>query len=380
MNFIGEKSATLEYRPQPAVHAVKCTIMLAPDTLSIRCEECESYRNNLRALASRNSRSLTHVKTSIKVAATAQDDATMTDESVETTIQVSDELHTSLLGIAKAYETIAAEKNESFGNVFWQQQLKNLQTVPSGRRWHPTMIKWCLYLHHLSSSAYELLNKSDSFALPSARTLRDYTHYFENKAGFSDDVDKQLADMIQLDKLEDHQKLVCLTFDEMKIKEGLVFDKSNNELIGFTDLGNVNETVSMLERLLLNSAQSKQLASSVFAVMVQGLIIKFNFPYASFPALNLTGAKIAPILLEATFRLERMGLKVLAHTSDGCAINRKYFKIMASQTLGQTDVPYKMENPFTDEERYIYFISDPPHLIKTTRNCLFNPRRKLEVS
>ena len=31
---------------------------------------------------------------------------------------------------------------------------------------------------------------------------------------------------------------------------------------------------------------------------------------------------------------------------------------------------YKTENPFSEEERFIYFISDPPHLIKTARNCL----------
>ena len=27
---------------------------------------------------------------------------------------------------------------------------------------------------------------------------------------------------------------------------------------------------------------------------------------------------------------------------------------------------------FPDEKRFIYFISDPPHLIKTARNCLVN--------
>ena len=31
---------------------------------------------------------------------------------------------------------------------------------------------------------------------------------------------------------------------------------------------------------------------------------------------------------------------------------------------------YRTLNPYSVEERYLYFISDPPHLIKTVRNWL----------
>ena len=36
------------------------------------------------------------------------------------------------------------------------------------------------------------------------------------------------------------------------------------------------------------------------------------------------------------------------------------------------DVTYRTLNLFSNEKRFIYFISDPPHLIKTTQNCLSN--------
>ena len=36
------------------------------------------------------------------------------------------------------------------------------------------------------------------------------------------------------------------------------------------------------------------------------------------------------------------------------------------------DVIYRTLNLMAGEERYIYFISDPPHLIKTARNFLKN--------
>ena len=35
-------------------------------------------------------------------------------------------------------------------------------------------------------------------------------------------------------------------------------------------------------------------------------------------------------------------------------------------------VVYRTENLFSSEKRFIYFFADVPHLIKTTRNCLYN--------
>ena len=36
------------------------------------------------------------------------------------------------------------------------------------------------------------------------------------------------------------------------------------------------------------------------------------------------------------------------------------------------ELVHKMENPYSDEPRPLFFISDAPHLIKTTRNCWAN--------
>lgn len=41
------------------------------------------------------------------------------------------------------------------------------------------------------------------------------------------------------------------------------------------------------------------------------------------------------------------------------------FNLPGDKELGVT---YKVKNRFAD--RYIYFIADPPHLMKTARNCL----------
>jgi len=42
-------------------------------------------------------------------------------------------------------------------------------------------------------------------------------------------------------------KYIALLFDEMKIKEDLMFDKHTCELVGFVDLGEINNILDRLE-------------------------------------------------------------------------------------------------------------------------------------
>ncbi len=65
---------------------------------------------------------------------------------------------------------------------------------------------------------------------------------------------------------------------------------------------------------------------------------------------------------EADRRLESRDLKVLCLTADGASSNRKFF--------GMHGEPfYKTINSFSSDGRSLFFIADPPHLMKTIRNC-----------
>ena len=139
-------------------------------------------------------------------------------------------------------------------------------------RWHPLMIKWCLYLRHQSSGAYETLRNSGCVHLPSQRTLRDYTHYVHAASGFSNEVDDMLKQAAEVDTSKDYEKCTLLLLDEMHIREGLVYDKHNGKLIGFADLGQIHEHLSKYERSLLNESPSAQpLATTMMVFMVRGL-------------------------------------------------------------------------------------------------------------
>lgn len=80
--------------------------------------------------------------------------------------------------------------------------------------------------------------------LPSERTLRDYTHYFHSKTGFQKEVNNQL---IKESRVNKEQKYCGLISDEMKVKESLVYNKLTGCVVGFTNLGSINDELKNLE-------------------------------------------------------------------------------------------------------------------------------------
>ena len=98
-------------------------------------------------------------------------------------------------------------------------------------RWDPQVIRWCLHLWLVSAGRYHLLHDSGVIRLPSERTHSDYTHYILSQTGLQDGVPEQLAREAKLEEI--CKKYVCLTYDEMKIKERLVYNKFTDQLVGF---------------------------------------------------------------------------------------------------------------------------------------------------
>ena len=120
--------------------------------------------------------------------------------------------------------------------------------------------------------------------------------------------------------------------------------------------------------------EEESLAKSMLVLMVRGLFSKLQFAYATFPCASLSGCQLYPIFWEAVERLERCGFRILGCTCDGLSANRRFFKIHDPQQ----DV-YKVPNPYASDDRYIFFFSDPPHLIKTVRNAWASNKRLLWV-
>ena len=106
---------------------------------------------------------------------------------------------------------------DSFENIFWQQQKEAASKKHKCQiRWHPMMVRWCLHLKFISSSAYDASRSSGVIILPSERTLRDYNNWMPAKPGFTADVDRQLMKEAKIDEIPEYIKYVCLTRSRLK--------------------------------------------------------------------------------------------------------------------------------------------------------------------
>jgi hypothetical protein len=155
--------------------------------------------------------------------------------------------------------------------------------------------------------------------------------------------------------------------DECKIKEDLIFNKQTGEIIGYTNLAGIDEYFHALEQACNGSMPKRELATHVLMLMVRGLFNSMKFPYAQFSTKSLSGCDIFSIFWSAVERLELLGFRVMAVVCDGASSNRRFFRVH-----NEDHSTYKVKNPYSKDERCIYFISDVPHLLKTVRNCWSN--------
>ena len=83
-----------------------------------------------------------------------------------------------------------------------------------------------------------------------------------------------------------------------------------------------------------------------------------------------------PLVWEATRILKCVGFKARAWVCDRASPNCKFFKVNhLDQVAG---IVYLTINSF-ESSRKIYFISDVPHLLKTTKNNLENSHGNLNT-
>jgi len=238
----------------PTIRHVECTILTEHE----RCQPCKDHRKSLHAMLCRQDKlqptenrtapdshvnycCLTPSETKERMSRLHQEVRSTKEELATLTARLekfSDncgenidvQTHHDLITImeTRVEEIHQRFPSNTFQRLFWDQQLKAARLKsPSAMRWNPLMIKWCIYLCHLSSGGYEALRKSGCISLPSQRTLRDYTHVANVTSGFSSDVDLQLIEAAKLTTCPEHEKCVVVLMDEMHMRESLVYDKAS---------------------------------------------------------------------------------------------------------------------------------------------------------
>ena len=377
------------------IRHVDCSMLVK----GARCVNCQHLRHTLRCRRAHKKRSsqtatskkahahMTHEDYRRKCGQLNQEKRRLSRQLSSMTQRVSDLEMTLRQIIVREGETLSPQQNEdieslvencqndfeqafpetSFQRCFWEQQLRyNRLNSKSGMRWHPLIIRWCLYIRSKSSKAYDGLRQF--LNLPSQRTLYDYSHYTEHGTGFQEKVTEQfVSECIKNSNDNECSQYVGILFDEVRIKADLVYDKHSGELVGYVDLDKVGNEFMNLHYALNDANQS--IAKFLLVVMIRGVTTALKYPLATFATDGIKATFIDTVIWEAMEIVEiDTCMKVLFLCCDGATPNRKFFKIHDQLNPRL----YKIDNPFTEEDRQIFFISDPPHLLKTTRNCFSN--------
>ena len=212
--------------PTPTIHHKQCPILV--HLQFSRCASCTTYRRTLHAMVSNSSCpqndqvSFVSSRTNYRFLSTPEKIQRMKNLHKENRLaqlkisrlelklsKAIEEKGISLeADLSDDFKKIMAEEEDvvlkdtepgSFKMMFWEQQkLAAQKSNMKGMRWHPAMIRFCLFLRHQSSKAYETIRESGCISLPSQRTLCDYTQCVKSTAGFSAAVDRQLAEAAKL--------------------------------------------------------------------------------------------------------------------------------------------------------------------------------------
>ena len=380
----------------------------------LRCNSCQPYRSTLRSAVSRQKVDSTSasshtpysrltlaekdermrnlqqaVKLAKQKAKRMEEKVTKLIESQALPLHQSDQ--DDLSSIITDVHPVVEESfpPHSPQRVFWDQQRKynNLKDKRQ-MRWHPLMVRFALNLKYLSGSAYRAVRQSGVIALPSDRTLSDYTHWMTPRNGVQLEFVEQLLSLLTAE-VSCGQYHCALSMDEMKLKSGLVFNKHTGLLCGFVDLGSVNQDIELAVSGTKDESSTSVLAEQAFVFLARAIFKpSLSVPVAHYCSANLKGTtsalnqcyisycflsiqcageRIFPLAWEVVEALEMYDIPVVSLISDGAKPNRRFYRLCQHKSKTKA-IPYKAVNPYREEEELYY----APHLLKTARNCFSN--------
>ena len=180
-----------------------------------------------------------------------------------------------------------------------------------------------------SLSSYIALCICSVLVPPPDCIFTEYTHFVKAQAGFSHERDKQLQREAKLGSIPTSQRpdayLSCV--DEVKIKEGVVYDKHSADIIGFRNIGEVSDQLLAIEQICLNATPHPQLTIHMLVFMVCGILSNLEFAYIQFPYNFISGEQLYSRVQGCVHHPEAAGFKFLATTCKGGSPNRKFIRL-----------------------------------------------------
>lgn len=145
----------------------------------------------------------------------------------------------------------------------------------------------------------------------------------------------------------------CLAIDAMAIRKHLDYDSHKQEFIGYTDLGNGQDSTTEAKEALV--------------IMMVGVTAGWKAPVAYYLTAGLTAESQKVLVSHLLSKLAELNFEVTAITMDGHPTN----VAMASLLGAKLEIRLNATQPFFMlDGRKVYIIFDLCHMIKLLRNTL----------
>lgn len=227
--------------------------------------------------------------------------------------------------------------------TFVKTQVQLSRQLKKSRKYSNKFKKYCLNLYLNGIKTYNLLTQL--FCLPSAKTIQRMIENLKIPSGLNNFIFEFLKTKINNSNSLDKYCILCM--DKASLKPNLYYNISQDEVIGFEDLG---------------EEKSELPACNVAVLMLQGMCNNWKLPLAYF-FLNSTfsATKLKSIIIETIKKLQEIDYKVIALVTD---MGENF--MLTAKALGITeDTPFFIVN-----DQQIAYLIGPPHALKAIRNML----------
>ena len=162
------------------------------------------------------------------------------------------------------------------------------------------IVNYCLAIASKSSAVckelqYDSKKGTAVLVLPSQRRLRDCKTYIRPEREFNHYLVKELTEKTK--SFMAIERYIVIAFDEVKVQEDLLWDKTTGESIGFIDLGDIDLNYASLQN-------AQQLATHILVFMVKSIANFLLYSFATFATNALTSYQLYPVFWKAVSILE----------------------------------------------------------------------------
>ncbi|XP_050518971.1 uncharacterized protein LOC126893072 [Diabrotica virgifera virgifera] len=204
--------------------------------------------------------------------------------------------------------------------VLLENKSKYVHTFVNMQFSHKTRSQWshnekdlALAIYYKSPSCYKFLIRSLNFILPSVKTIQTWLRVIKLRTGLNTSlIDKLKKKAETMDELE---KICVLMFDEISLKKKLEYNKLDDIIEGFQDLGALGRT--------------NKLTNTGLVFMMRGLLHNWKIPICYFVT-AIHSDNLKNIVVEVVSKLQNIGYIPKVLVCDQASNNRALFKLLGA--------------------------------------------------